>query len=117
MAQANFPAYGRTVSLLIIKPYLEATSLIINYLHKQESYLVSEKTELTTIYIANGQIEAEIVKGRLESEGVPAILRYESAGLIYGLTIDGLGQVEVQVSSSLARHAREILADVKNERY
>ncbi|MBN2463606.1 MAG: DUF2007 domain-containing protein [Dehalococcoidia bacterium] len=78
---------------------------------------MSEKTELTTVYIASGQIEAEIVKGRLESEGVPAILRYEAAGLIYGLTIDGLGQVEVQVPSSLAQHAREILADVKNERY
>jgi len=78
---------------------------------------VTEKTELTTVYIASGQIEAEIVKGRLESEGIPAILRYEAAGLIYGLTIDGLGQVEVQVTSSLAQHAREILADVKNESY
>jgi len=71
-----------------------------------------EKTNLITVYVASGQIEAEIVKGRLESEGVPAILRYESAGLIYGLTIDGLGQVEVQVPISLAQHAREILTDV-----
>ena len=78
---------------------------------------MSEKTELTTVYIASGQIEAEIVKGRLESEGIPAILRYEAAGLIYGLTINGLGQVEVQVTPSLAQHAREILADVKNEKY
>ena len=75
-----------------------------------------KKTELTTVYVASGQLEAEIVKGRLESEGVPAILRYEAAGLIYGLTIDGLGQVEVQVPYSLAQHAREILADVKDER-
>ena len=75
-----------------------------------------EKTELTTVYVASGQLEAEIVKGRLESEGVPAILRYEAAGLIYGLTIDGLGQVEVQVPYSLAQHARDILADVKDER-
>ncbi|UCH50709.1 MAG: DUF2007 domain-containing protein [Chloroflexota bacterium] len=75
-----------------------------------------EKTGLTTVYVASGQLDAEIVKGRLESEGVPAILRYESAGLIYGLTIDGLGQVEVQVPSSLAQQAREILADVKDER-
>ncbi len=73
-----------------------------------------EKTGLTTVYIASGQLEAEIIKGRLESEGIPAILRYEAAGLIYGFTIDGLGQVEVQVPSSLAQHAREILADVKD---
>lgn len=78
---------------------------------------MSEKTELITVYVANGQLEAEIVKGRLESEGVPAILRYEAAGLIYGITIDGLGQVTVQVPYSLAQRAKEILADVKGERY
>ena len=68
-----------------------------------------EETGLTTIYVASGQPEAEIVKGRLENEGIPAMLRYESAGVIYGLTINGLGQVEIQVPSSLAQLAREIL--------
>jgi hypothetical protein len=76
-----------------------------------------EETGLTTVYIANGQPEAEIVKGRLENEGIPAVLRYESAGIVYGLTIDGLGQVEVQVPSSLAQLAREILASGENESY
>jgi len=78
---------------------------------------VPEKTELTTVYVANGQLEAEIIKGRLESEGIPAILRYEAAGLIYGITIDGLGQVTVQVPYSLAQRAKEILADVKDEKH
>ena len=74
-----------------------------------------EETGLNTVYIANGQPEAEIVKGRLESEGIPAVLRYESAGIVYGITIDGLGQVEVQVPSSLAQRAREILAIEEEE--
>ena len=78
---------------------------------------MSKEAELTTVYVANGQPEAEIIKGRLESEGIPAILRYEAAGFIYGLTIDGLGQVEVQVPSSLAQRAKQILAIVKNEEY
>ena len=82
------------------------TSLIRN----PRNQALSENTELITVYIANGQPEAEIVKGRLESEGIPAMLRYESAGVVYGLTIDGLGQVQIQVPSSLAQHAREILA-------
>ena len=76
-----------------------------------------EETGLTTVYIANGQPEAEIVKGRLENEGIPAVLRYESAGIVYGLTIDGLGQVEVQVPSSLAQLARGILASGEDESY
>jgi len=70
---------------------------------------LSEEAGLITVYVASGQPEAQIVKGRLETEGIPAVLRYESAGLVYGLTIDGLGQVEIQVPSSLAQRAKEIL--------
>jgi len=70
---------------------------------------LSEEAGLITVYVASSQPEAQIVKGRLETEGIPTMLRYESAGLVYGLTIDGLGHVEIQVPSSLAQHAKEIL--------
>ncbi|OGN91882.1 MAG: hypothetical protein A2Z70_04005 [Chloroflexi bacterium RBG_13_48_17] len=78
---------------------------------------MSDETEFTTVYIARSQPEAEIVKGRLNCEDIPAILRYEAAGIIYGLTIDGLGQVEVQVPAHFAQRAREILAVVDNEEH
>ncbi len=76
---------------------------------------LSEETGLITVYVASGQPEAQIIKGRLEIEGIPAMLRYESAGIVYGLTIDGLGQVEVQVPSTLAEEARQVLAAGKGE--
>ena len=76
---------------------------------------LSEETRLITVYVASGQPEAQIIKGRLEIEGIPAMLRYESAGIVYGLTIDGLGQVEVQVPSTLAEEARQVLAAGKGE--
>lgn len=63
---------------------------------------------LTTIGIAR-QIGAEIIKGRLESEGIPVLLSYESIGLVYGLTIDGLGEVRIMVPESVAEEARKIL--------
>ena len=69
----------------------------------------------TTVYIANSQPEAEIIKGRLDCEGIPSILRYEAAGIIYGLTVDGLGQVKVQVPAHLAQIAREVLSVDGNE--
>jgi hypothetical protein len=78
---------------------------------------LSEETGFTTVYIARSQPEAEIVKGRLNCEDIPAIFRYESAGIVYGLTVDGLGQVEVRVPSHLARHAKEILTVTENEDY
>ena len=64
--------------------------------------------KLTAVYTAK-YLEAQIVKGRLESEGIPAILQYESAGLVYGLTADGLGETTVLVPADLAEEAREIL--------
>jgi len=76
-----------------------------------------DDTEFTTVYIARSQPEAEIVKGRLNCEDIPAILRYEAAGVIYGLTVNGLGQVDVRVPTHLAQRAMEILAVVEKEEY
>lgn len=85
-------------------------SSLVGYVQVQDLVKkMPEEVLLTTVYVAAGQPEAEIIKGRLEVEGIPAMLRYESAGLIYGLTVDGLGQVGVQVPSSLAEKARQIL--------
>ena len=70
---------------------------------------MSDEVKLCTVYVARGKLEAEIVKGHLESEGIPAMLRYESAGLVYGITVNGLGQVKVQVPADLAEDARQVL--------
>ena len=69
---------------------------------------MSQSESLVTVRTTN-YMEAHIIKGRLESEGVPALLRYESAGLVYGITVDGLGQVKVMVPQRLAEDAKEIL--------
>jgi hypothetical protein len=69
---------------------------------------MSAKEQLVTVRTAK-YMEAQIIKGRLESEGIPVLLKYESAGLIYGLTVDGLGEVKIMVPRHLAEEAREIL--------
>ena len=66
---------------------------------------------MITVYRACGQLEAQIVKGRLDVEEIPSILKYESLGTVYGLTVDGLGQVEVQVPAMYADMAGKILAE------
>jgi Putative prokaryotic signal transducing protein len=68
------------------------------------------KSKLVSVYSGN-YLQAQIVKGRLESEGVPAMLRYEGAGLIYGITVDGLGEARVMVPEDLAAEAEAIVAD------
>jgi len=69
---------------------------------------MSAREQLVTVCTAR-YMEAQIFKGRLESEGIPVLLSYESAGLVYGITIDGLGEVKVMVPKRLAKEAREIL--------
>ena len=72
---------------------------------------MSAGEQLVTVCTAK-YMEAQIIKGRLESEGIPVLLRYESAGLIYGLTVDGLGEVKIMVPQRLAEEAKEILGVV-----
>ena len=59
---------------------------------------------------ASGMANANIVLGRLETEGIPAKLKYEAVGAIYGITIDGLGKVDVLVPASYLQKVLEILA-------
>ena len=69
---------------------------------------MSASEQLVTVRTAK-YLEAEIIKGRQESEGIPVLLRYESAGLVYGITVDGLGQVKIMVPRDLAEEAKGIL--------
>ncbi len=66
------------------------------------------ETKLEKVYTASGQLEAHVIKGKLESEGIPALLQYESQ--ILGITVDGLGQVRIMVPEHLAERAKEIIA-------
>ncbi|MGA9348027.1 MAG: DUF2007 domain-containing protein [Anaerolineae bacterium] len=65
---------------------------------------------LVTVYTAFGQLEAHVIKTKLESAGIPALLDYESAGVVLGITVDGLGEVRVMVPEDLAQEAEELLS-------
>jgi len=56
-----------------------------------------------------GRNEAEVVKSRLAAEGVPAILKGEALGDLYGITVDGLGAIEIWVPVFRLDEARTIL--------
>jgi len=65
--------------------------------------------ELTPVYIAYGHLQAEVIRAKLEAAGIPALLEYESAGLILGVMVDGLGQVKVMVRAQDADDSRALL--------
>ncbi len=65
---------------------------------------------LVTIEVIYGMLRANVIRGLLESAGIPVMLRYEAAGPAIGLIIDGLGRVEVQVPADWEKEARDLLA-------
>lgn len=65
--------------------------------------------EPVVVWVANNVMEAEIVKGRLESEGIPAFIRGEAVGGIYGLTAGNLAAAKVLVPAPLAQKALDLL--------
>lgn len=62
------------------------------------------------VHTAGGMAKANIVLGRLEAEGIPARLKYEAVGAIYGITINGLGEVRILVPFEFMEKARETLS-------
>lgn len=55
--------------------------------------------------------EAVIIRGRLESEGIPAVVQQEAMGAVLGLTVGPLGSAKVLVPEPQAEQALAILAE------
>ncbi len=66
---------------------------------------------LIEVYASQGHLGAHVAKSKLEAAGIPAILSYRAASLIFGLTVDGIGKVRVLVPERFAEEARAMLAE------
>ena len=71
----------------------------------------SVSQEPVVVWQAANPMEAQIVRGRLQSAGIPAIVRGESMGRIYGFVYGGLAERDVLVPAPLAETAEEILSE------
>ncbi|MBA3534925.1 MAG: DUF2007 domain-containing protein [Ardenticatenales bacterium] len=70
-------------------------------------------SELEVVYTANTPMEAEVIRGLLESNGITVLLHGEAASHIYGLTMGQLGGIQVLVRDEEAEAARELLQEEK----
>jgi hypothetical protein len=59
--------------------------------------------------------EALIIRGRLESENILAIVQQEAVGVVLGLTVGPLGSARVLTPEPLAERALAILAETFEE--
>ena len=65
--------------------------------------------ELRPVLIANGEPHAQQVRAFLDANGIPSAIRGESLRNTHGLTVDGLGAVEILVSAEDFGRARSLL--------
>jgi putative signal transducing protein len=62
------------------------------------------------VFVASGEIEAQQVQAFLEAAGISSAFSGESLRKTHGLTLDGLGTVNIFVSEVDEARARELLA-------
>lgn len=72
---------------------------------------MSNSEELVEVYRAVGEAEASIIKGLLESYGIPCLLRSLAAPSVHAFAVDGMGEVRVMVRQSEAGDARELVRE------
>ncbi len=66
---------------------------------------VRGSSDLRCIATVGGQMEALVLKSRLEAERIPVHLSYDSAGSLYGFSHTNLGAVHVMVPEAFEEAA------------
>ena len=67
------------------------------------------RSDFAVVCKVQGELAAQAIKAHLESEGIPVILQHESLGAVYGLTVDGLGEVKILVPRLLVEEAKQVI--------
>ena len=69
------------------------------------------------VSIVQGQVAEEQVRAFLEANGIPTQVRGETLRTTHGISIDGLGRVEILVPGDRADEARELLKDAETGKF
>jgi hypothetical protein len=64
---------------------------------------------LVEVYKAPNEMEAQVIKGLLESYGIPCFLKSHAAPSVHMFTIDGMGEVKIMVLEKMADSARKLI--------
>ena len=74
---------------------------------------MSKKDNLVEVYKARTEMEARVIKSKLESFGIPCFLKANAAPSILTFTTDGLAQVKIMCLPEQAEEAAKLIN--KNE--
>ena len=67
------------------------------------------KDRMVEVYRASGEVEAQVIKGLLESYGIPSLLQSRAAPSVHMFAVDGMGEVKVMVWESMVAQAKGLI--------
>jgi hypothetical protein len=70
---------------------------------------LNKSQKLVEVYKAQTEMEAQVIKGLLESFGIPSTLKSNAAPSVHMFTFNGMAEVKVMVLDSQAAEARELI--------
>ena len=104
-----------SAALLNCSCYNVETDLVVIGNQGWKEVAVKKDADLVVLCTVQGELQANVMKAHLESEGIPALLEYESAGIVFGLTVNGLGEVRILVPRELEEEAKRIIEPGKDD--
>jgi hypothetical protein len=70
---------------------------------------MTPKDKLVKVYTAQGEMDAQVVRGLLEACGIRSILTGNAALSMQPFVMDGMGRIDIMVSQEQADEARDII--------
>ncbi len=61
---------------------------------------------MVEVYSAAGEMEAQVIRGLLESFGIPCMMKSRAAPSVHTFAVDGMGEVRIMVLESMAEKAK-----------
>jgi hypothetical protein len=70
---------------------------------------LSKSGKLVEVYKAQAEMEAQVIRGLLESFGIPSVMKSNAAPSVHMFTMDGMAEVKVMVLEKQAEEARKLI--------
>lgn len=67
--------------------------------------------QLVVVYRAWGEMEAGIIKGLLETNGIKCMMESTAAPSVHAFNIDGMGETRILVKEEDAANAKKIIEE------
>ncbi len=64
---------------------------------------------MVEVYRAQGEAEAQVIRGLLESSGIPCLIKSNAAPSAHVFVFNGMGEFRIMVGESKAEEARKLI--------